>query len=53
MIFRILQLYGPLFNIVLVPLYWPPWDPWRCAVVSDTKMLAADALSPVIQGGAS
>ncbi len=26
---------------------WTPLDPWRCAVVSGTKMLAADTLSPV------
>lgn len=47
MIFRILQLYDPLFDNGFVPLYWPPCDPWRCAVVSDTKMLAAVALNPV------
>ena len=26
---------------------WTPLDPWWCAVVSGTKMLAADSLSPV------
>ena len=26
---------------------WTPQDPWRCVVVSGTKTLAADSLSPV------
>ncbi len=49
--------YDHLPNIVLVPLLlpkqpwpivaWTPLDPWRCAVVSGTKMLAADPLSLV------
>ncbi len=49
--------YDHLPNIVLVTLLlpkqpwpveaWTPLDPWRCAVVSGTKMLAANPLSPV------
>lgn len=48
---------------MLVPILLPkqlwsveaqtPLDPWRCVVVSDTKMLAPDPLSPVgLPGGA-
>lgn len=42
----------PLLHIVLVPKQpwpiklWTPLDPSRCSVVSGTKMLAADPLSP-------
>jgi len=45
-------------NIVLAPLLLPvkvcsPLDPWRCTVVSGTKILAAEFWSPVLRSGAS
>ena len=38
---------GPPFAAKTALTPWTPLDPWRCAVVSGTKMLAADPLSPV------